>query len=1001
MDRRIAPSSGPTCLVALAVVLCAAGAGPAAAMDPARGVSRYGLEVWTGRNGLPGEAVYRVAQTPDGYLWMRTNAGVCRFDGVRFTPLELAVGAEPIREIPRSFCLGADGSPLIRTATRTLRLRRGSLVDAAEPGPPERGVAGLLFESSAGRIWVGGDCSLGVVRQGKLQEVRPGTGVVNAFLEGRGGDLWVGTTSGLFRYRGDRQVNELPDFAPIDDVHALAADREGALWVGTSWGLFRVVEGRPPERLDVPGISGRSVTAILQDRDGSMWVGTNSTGLFRRSGTHWEGLRARDGLASDNVLSLLEDREGSLWVGTDGGLCQLRDTKLQVVGTREGLPLGDVYAVLAARDGVVYATTSLGLVRLGDGPPRVYTEADGLPNNYTLGLSEGRDGSIWVGTAKGLAQLKDGRIRSHAGIGPTGESCVTAVVEDDRGLLLFSADKPPQCLRGWVGGEGPPAEITPVAVPEALRHDYFFTACRGADGTRWYGSTGGLYRDTGGGLGSATKEPGIGFPVTSIWDDGRGYLWVAGRAPGVMRLRIADGSTFGYTMASGLAEDDLTAVVCDLDGDLWASTPRGVFRVSRRDLDDFARGRRAAVRSIVFGTADGMKTTESTTPEHQPAAGVGPDGRLWFTTRNGLVVVDPRRVADNPAEAPVVIEQVVVDGQPMPAVAEVRTATGASRIEFHYTGLCLRVPERVKFRYKLEGFDPGWVEAGTRRAAYYTNLTPGRYRFRVRACNDDGLWGEAGASVGLFLPPRFEQTTTFKLGCIAFTLVLMATSYRLRMAASRRRERELSRLVRARTAELEEAKAELELRNRRLAELATTDPLTGLCNRRRFLDALAAALRLAERHGGPTSVLMLDVDHFKSYNDTLGHPAGDEALRVVSKVLRDGHRDGDVAARYGGEEFIVLLPGTDTADAAGVAERLRAEIESAPWPHRPVTASVGVATSRNLFVGDLEALIAAADRALYRAKRGGRNRVERAEPDHARARDAAGEPGMLAGRALS
>ena len=996
-STRRAPGLSP------ALVLCGACLGLAGAMAPPRDIAGYGIQSWTGRAGLPGEAVYGVMQTPDGYLWARTNGGICRFDGVRFSPLEMRVGRSPIREIPRSMCPGVDGRPLIRTATRTLSARAAGLAEVAEPGPPTNGVAQSVFQARDGRIWVGGDCSLGVVERGRLEELDPATGPVRCFLEEPRGDLWVGTSLGLYRYREGRRVGGPADFAPIDDVNALTADGDGGLLVGTSWGLFRVGRGRAPEQVEVGGATGRSVGAVMRDRAGTLWVGIDSMGLYRRVGGRWDRLSTADGLASDIVLSLFEDREGSLWVGTDGGLTQLRANKVRTISRREGMPHADTYGVLAAEDGGVYVTTRDGLARLGEeGPPRVYRERDGLPNNYTLGLMQGRDGSIWFGTAAGLCQLKDGRVTSYSGVGAMGTSCVMIVSEDDQGILIFTAEGPPLRLRGRLGSAHAPT-IAPAVLPEALRGAFFFTAHRGGDGTRWYGTTSGLFRERGGSLEDARRVPGIDFAVASVWDDGRGSLWVVGRAPGVTRLSLADGSTTRYTAADGLFEDELTAAICDADGDLWASTPRGIFRVRRRDLDAFAEGRLAAIRSAPFGVADGMRTTECGTQERQPAAWAGRDGRLWFTTRNGVVEVDPRRIVDNNTPTPVVVERLIVDHLALPSAAEVHLPVGASRVEFHYAGLSLRTPERVRFRTMLEGFDAGWVEAETRRSAHYTDLPPGRYRFRVRACNDDGLWGRVEAAVDLVLPPRLDQRAEFRVGVVAAAALLAFSLYRQRVTTIRRREGELSRLVGERTVELEQAKVELELRNRRLAELATTDPLTGLCNRRRFLEALAAALRAAQRHRGPTSILILDVDHFKAYNDAHGHPAGDEALRVVAGVLRGCRRPEDVPARLGGEEFVVLLPATDATDAAVVAERLRAEIESAPWTLRRVTASVGVATGGDAGVADLDALIAAADRALYRAKREGRNRVERADPadhDHDPA-DASSQSGLVAGIALN
>jgi signal transduction histidine kinase/CheY-like chemotaxis protein/ligand-binding sensor domain-containing protein/HPt (histidine-containing phosphotransfer) domain-containing protein len=790
---------------ALTLGVLAATAGPASALDPARAVTQYGHQTWTDRTGLPGQAVYDLTQTPDGYLWLRAGSRLVRFDGVRFTPLELRVGGQPVRETAKAVCRGADGGLLVRTATRTLRDRGGALTDVLDPAAAPSGGARALCETSRGRVWVGSDCSLFAARERALETVVEETGLVYAFHEDGAGNLWVGASVGLFQFRDGRLVRRPPDFKPVGDVRALAHDGQGALWVGTSGGLYRLTDGRPPEYMAAPGLAGQPVAALAGDRDGNLWVGTSGAGLFRVAGWPWQALTAADGLSSNSILSLYEDREGSLWVGTEGGLDQLRDTKFTTVTTREGLPHDGTQAVLAARDGSVYVATQGGVARLRDGAVTVYTTKDGLPNGYCTALHEGQDGSIWIATGGGLVRLKDDRLWAYTGTGSLKDLCVVSVAEGDDGVVLAAAGmrgKPLLRLQDETAGGGPQGTFTPARRTFPEPDTYVFSICRDAGGALWYGTSLGLYRDDPDDPAAVRKIDEVSFPVTSLFDDGRGSLWLAGRAPGVTRYCPEDGRIVRYTTAEGLADDEITRALCDRDGNLWASTPNGVFRVARQDLDAFAQGKLAAVWSVAYGTADGMRTSESSTPELQPAGCAANDGKLWFTTRKGVVVVDPGRPAVNGQAPPVVLERVVVDHQPLPAGEALRLGPGKSRVEFHYTGLSLRVPERVQFQYRLEGLDADWVDAGASRVATYTHLPPGAYRFRVRACNDDGVWNEDGAEVALTLEPFFYQTSWFYAACGIGATLAGVGGYRLRVRRLRARARELARCVADRTREL-------------------------------------------------------------------------------------------------------------------------------------------------------------------------------------------------------
>jgi len=396
--------------------------------------------------------------------------------------------------------------------------------------------------------------------------------------------------------------------------------------------------------------------------------------------------------------------------------------------------------------------------------------------------------------------------------------------------------------------------------------------------------------------------------------------------------------------------------------------------VARAELDALDRGERQTLRPVSYGVEDGMRNRECNGANH-PAGWRAADGRLYFPTVEGLVEIDPRRLVTNPLAPPVVIESLVADGRPVPPRDGSVFEPGTESFEIQYAGLAFGVPERVRFRYKLENLDRDWVDVGARRNAYYTRIPPGEYRFRVAAANEDGVWNEEGASLSFRLRPHFYRTWWFGALALLGVAGAIASGDRIRERRARARETTLMRLVEQRTRELEEA-------NQRLERLSHVDGLTGLANRRRFDEAFDVEWRRGSRSSWPLSLMLIDVDAFKAFNDTYGHLEGDACLRRVADTLSSClGRAADVAARFGGEEFVALLPLASADEAARLAERVRERVEALAIPHasspaaKRVTVSIGCATAVPKEDGEPAALLAAADAALYAAKRAGRNRV--------------------------
>lgn len=636
-----------------------------------------------------------------------------------------------------------------------------------------------------------------------------------------------------------------------------------------------------------------------------------------------------EGLSADAATAVLEDRSGNLWIGTDHGVDRFAKGVISSYSSRDGLAPGAVRAIHEDRAGAIWFGTSGGLTRRAQGRFIDRSRAAGFAIDYVRAILEDRQGTLFVGTSRGLVSLRGPSVRRYStGDGLTRDA-VYALLEDRRGDL-------------WIGTFG-----------------------------------GGLNRLSGGRFTALTTAQGLSNDfVLSLHEDREGSLWI-GTLGGLNRLR--NGKLATFTVQHGLFDDVVYRILEDGDGNFWIGANKGIFRVRRRDLDEVADGRRASVASVAFGPSDGMRSAESNGAA-QPAGWRTRDGRLWFSTSRGAVSVDPARPRGNLVIPPVLIEQVIADRRPRPPEREVAVPPGRGELELRYTALSFANPRRVMFRYRLEGFDHEWVEAGDRRVAYYTNIPPGRYRFRVVASNDEGLWNLDGDSVELALEPHAYETWYFYGACVMALTALTIGGYRLRIGRVRRREQELARLVEERTRQLEEL-------NRELKRLAALDSVTGLANRRQFQDTLAHEWRRALRDRTPLALIMVDIDYFKAYNDGLGHQAGDDCLRLVARALAEtARRPGDLVARYGGEEFALILPKTDAQGALDLAERLRLKVQAldVPHPHPAaeghVTISAGVAAVVPIPSEVPDSLTAAADRALYRAKQAGRNRVAAPRP---------------------
>jgi ligand-binding sensor domain-containing protein/signal transduction histidine kinase len=758
----------------------------AAGLSPASDLGQLGRRAWQSENGLPQNTVHSVIQDFEGYVWVATEEGLARFDGINFVVFDRqntpqlrsndvrallatekgnvlwAATAAGLSRLHAgewatfttaeglagndvvSACEARDGAVWVATSSGLSRLREGAWTSyTTRDGLADDDVQAVAEDLSdtTGAMWVGTAEGLSRFAGGKFTNFGADDGLpggVNAIERGADGGLWLGTDAGLSLYKDGRFVNYTTrDGLPDDRVISLRAGREGGLWVGTAAGASLFREGRFDRFAEADPLADGIVLSIFEDREGSIWLGTESGGLYQLRGRKFTTYSTREGLSSDLVKAIYEDGAGNIWVGTYGaGLNLLRDGKVKTYTTADGLASNIVLALYADASGDLWVGTPDGLSRLRAGRFETFTSADGLPNDFVRSIYADRAGTLWIGTRGGLARLKDG-------------------------------------------------EFTTYTTRDGLTSDFVGTVYEDAAGDLWVGTLGGLSKFAGGRFTSFTSKDGLPeTAVIAIHGDAEGRLWVGTNGGG---LGLLDGGKFySFTSRDGLPNDTVYRILEDARGRLWMSCKKGIFSITKSELREFATHRSGMLSPTLYGTADGMPTRECSGGGH-PSGWRGRDGRLWFTTIKGVAMIDPERVARNTEPPPVVIEEVRVDGELVSGGPRPELGPGSSRFDFHYAGLSYVAPEKVRYRYKLEGFDKDWVDGGDRRVAYYTNLGAGEYRFLVAAGNNDGVWSQTPAAFDFKLRPHFYRTYWFYALC-ALGLALAAWQlYALRLQQVRAR----------------------------------------------------------------------------------------------------------------------------------------------------------------------------------------------------------------------
>jgi signal transduction histidine kinase/ligand-binding sensor domain-containing protein len=750
------------------------------ALDPSMDVSQYAHTEWKVRDGFAKGAIGPIAQTRDGYLWLGTEFGLFRFDGVQAVEWTPPNNQHLPRGSIMSLLVSRDGTLWIG-GTGLASLKDGKVTEY--PELRERFIL-TLIEDSEGSVWAGGAAAphgrLCAIRSGGVQcwgdNGGLGMGVFNLYEDTKR-RLWAGVKDGVWRWKpGPPKFYSLP--GEPNGIAALAEDEAGELLVGWKGGICRFINGKT-EPYRIPGVPHElQAKRILRDRNGGIWIATWNHGLVHLHHGRRDVFSASEGLSSDNVNDLFEDREGNIWISTLGGLDRFRDFAATTLTVKQGLSHNLVGSVLADKDGGVWLATYGGLNRWNNDeikiPAKGITEQDGTLTS----LFQDDRSRIWVPTLRELAYLENGRFTSIKSV-PGGNVLSIAqdsdsnvwVINEQIGLFRITPDKDIYRV--------PWSALGHIDHASVLSADH-------KRGGLWIGFfLGGIAYFSDGQIRSLyTAADGLGSGrVSDFYVDNDDTLWISTEG-GLSRLKNNHLATL--TSKNGLPCDTVHWSTQDEDRSMWLYTACGLVRITKSDLDawtgavDERRNAVPPVRLTVFDTLDGVRSL-SMVGHYHPQVAKTPDGRIWFLPWDGVSVIDPHHLPFNKIPPPVHIEKITADDKIVEISNGMHLPTAVRHLDIDYTALSLAVPEKVRFRVKLEGEDKDWRELVNIRHVEYTNLPPRHYKVRVLACNNSGVWNEEGAALAFVIPPAWYQTNWFRGACIAAFLMMIWGIHELRV----------------------------------------------------------------------------------------------------------------------------------------------------------------------------------------------------------------------------
>ena len=783
---------------------------PVFGLDPSLDVSQYAHTAWKIREGFATGTIHQIAQSPDGYLWLATEVGLLRFDGVRTVPWQPPLGERLPSSDIRSIVAGRDGTLWLGTAKGLVSWKDGKLTEYSE-------LAGrdifTIYEDRQGVVWASGiqwgtASSPGILCAIKGRDVqcyggdgKLGFGVFSFYEDSRG-NLWLAAGNGLWRWKpGTPQRYRLPAALQSGTSffyfsrNAICEDDDGRLLIAADRGFGKLANGKIEVYPHPAGMPLRAPATLLRDRDGGLWIGTLDAGILHQHRGKMDAFTDSDGLSGNSLETFFEDREGNMWAATENGIDRFREYAVPTISVRQGLSSPLVVCLLAGQDGSVWMGTSDGLdrwkngqitvyrrpgketARQNNGPSNAVVREIPLQDNYIDSLYQDTQGRLWVSTHKGLGYFQNETFLPLTGVPITSAIPVTG---DDAGNLWTASSSCGLCrLR-----DGKVVERLPWAslgLPNPGSNSVVADPTHGGLWLASWNSGVSYFKD---GRVRAYWGPAQGLGTGRVTDlklDADGSVWAATEG-GLSRIK--DGRVATLTSRNGLPCDNVHDFAEDNTHAFWLYTACGLVRIPRAELDAWGTDPGRTVQTTVFDASDGIRSHAG---DYYPAPRIAntADGSVWFLPLDGVSIVDPRRLPlINKLPPPVHIEQITADGKvytPAAGSRRLRLPPLVHDLTIDYTGLSFVAPEKVHFRFKLEGQDKDWREVVNQRRVEYSNLPPGNYRFRLIACNNSGVWNEKGDELDFSVAPAYYQTNWFRALCAAIFLAMLWALYQYRL----------------------------------------------------------------------------------------------------------------------------------------------------------------------------------------------------------------------------
>jgi signal transduction histidine kinase/ligand-binding sensor domain-containing protein len=852
------------------------------AAETAGKTPRFMVDIWTADDGLPSSAVTGLAQTADGYLWIGTHkSGLVRFDGMEFKrPTHSAQPPVPAREVTLmgvdtsgtmwveqegpyrliSYQNGVFANPGLTQQTPAVHLgsvlsgKEGGLLAATTDGRlvSLRGGAGkrefeqvkvplsLARRSGAldleGRVWLRSEAGgFGYLENGNFVSVPAGEAgpgaSVQVMVRGPDGRMWVGTDEGLAVWEGGKFRRVVPEgMAVVPAVYQIAFSGDGGMWVQTATRIMKELNGRWV--VDVAPWGGKpgplhANFPLHGDADGGAWLPEAGRGLWHVAATgELVSIGLDQGLPDTLVTAWLQDREGGIWVGTPGGLARLRPQLFEVVGPAQGLRQPVVRSIAEDAAGRIWLSSADGLTLWENGQckeVRLPTAPTDPPLTDVLAVKarEGEGNPLWIGTVGGGAFLWDeGKVLNPFPPRGVGQA-VRVILPDTNGRTWFGGEFG---LFGWDGGK-----LRRFGPADGLKPGHIFDIREGSHGDVWLGNAGAhLTRYRNGRFENWQDGELLDLLIYTVLPDGDDGVWLGSGGGGLLRWR--DGKFFRYSIEHGLPSDSVSQLLDDGLGFLWGGTRQGIFRVDKHALHEVAAGLAKGAAFNLYTRDDGLPSNECSAGL-QPAALKASDGRLWFSTIRGAVAVNPAAAKSSGLPLRVRIEEVRLDGVPLGNGAKlsdrpVTLPPGPHALEFRFSALTLAAPEKARFRWRMTGVDPGWIEGGFQKTVSYGGMLPGDYLFEVRACNEDGVWSREATPFRFSIESRLWERNSFQVGAVVFLIIAAAGI--AAMVQRRKYRRRVAQLEARRVLEVERTRIARDLHDDLGAGLAQINISSGL-----------------------------------------------------------------------------------------------------------------------------------------------------------------------------